>query len=426
LLPTTGPAAEDIVSERRALDLARRELSEVLGGSAPPVGGMHARPIALVLCDESADPAGEARHLADDVEVPAVVGFRWAKPALETIAGVLVPRHVLSFITVSQAPELTGIPQAAGEPRLVWRSTLNAADTGHPTAALIGALEPRIRAAGLGAGQMRIALVRTAGGARSRDLTDVLFRELRFNGKSALENGDAFRQYVYGADDAGVDRDAVVAKILDFAPQVIVAQGVAFVHEIAEPLEASWHRGPRPIYLANTDLPDDAAAFVGTDAGRRRRFFGMTNVSTTTTNAELVLRYNLEFPGEPVTRAAAPSPSYDAFYMLAYAVEAIGAEPVDGPALSRAFTRLEPPGPQVEVGPRGILEAFKTLRAGGRIDLEGAIGSLDFDPATGEAPIDYTILCFGVDDRGRALPSVDSGLVNASKTRVLRGTLRCP
>jgi hypothetical protein len=218
----------------------------------------------------------------------------------------------------------------------------------------------------------------------------------------------------------------LVAQIVDFGPQVIVAQGLSFVHEIAEPLEASWRRGPRPIYVTNSDLPDDAAAFVGTDTGRRRRFLGMTNVSTTTTNAELVLRYNLAYPRQPVTRSAAPSPSYDAFYTLAYAIQAIGAGPIDGPALSRAFDRLTPPGPRVEVGPAGVLEAFQTLRSGGRIDLEGAIGSLDFDPATGEAPIDYTILCFGVDDRGRAVPSVDSGLVYESKAKALRGTLRCP
>jgi hypothetical protein len=127
-----------------------------------------------------------------------------------------------------------------------------------------------------------------------------------------------------------------------------------------------------------------------------------------------------------VTRSAAPSPSYDAFYTLAYAVQAIGAGPVDGLALARALERLTPPGPRIEVGPSGVLEAFQMLRAGGRIDLEGAIGSLDFDPATGEAPIDYTILCFGVDEHGRAVPSVDSGLVYESKTKTLRGALRCP
>jgi hypothetical protein len=379
------------------------------------------------MCDENSDAVREARHLAEDVEVPAIVGFRWAETALQTIPTELLPRHVLSFVTLSQASQLTKIPQAKDEPRLVWRSTLNSAEAARPLAALLsGVLEPRLRASGLGRRPMKVALVRPANAARSRDLTDVLFRELHFNGKSALENGENFRQLVYDAADAGADRESVVSDLVDFAPQAIVYQGLSFVREILVPLESRWRGAGRPTYLVDSDLEQGAADFVGGDAERRRRFFGVTNLSTTVTNAELVLHYNLVYPSEPVTRTGSPSPSYDAVYALAYAAEAIGAGPVDGTALSRAMDRLLPPGPRVEVGPGGILEAFQILRSGGRIDLEGAIGSLDFDPATGEAPIDYAILCFGVNDRGGAFASVESGLIYDSKTGVLRGTLRCP
>jgi hypothetical protein len=140
-----------------------------------------------------------------------------------------------------------------------------------------------------------------------------------------------------------------------------------------------------------------------------------------------VLHYNFAFPGsEPIARTDAPQPSYDAFYTLAYATEAIGQGAVTGTELSRAIDRLLPPGKRIEVGPSGILEGFKTLRSDAGIDLVGAIGSLDFDRATGEAPIDYAILCLGVDDRGNAHGSVESGLVFTSHDGRLTGALDCP
>jgi hypothetical protein len=428
VMPTTGPFADDILSERRALELAQREIDGALGSSAGRDGGLHARPVAVVLCDENVDAVRQVRHLAEDVEVPAIVGFRWAKTALDVIPTELLPRHVLSFVSISQASQITKIPQAEGEPRLVWHSAVNNADTARPLAAMVGTvLEPELRRASLGAAQrMRVALVRTGDPARSRDLTDVLVHELRFNDRSALENGDDFRQFVYDAPEGGADHDAVVADLVAFAPQVVFYQGLSFVPEILVPLEARWKRGPRPYYLVDSDLDGDATAFVGSNAERRHRFFGVTSVTTRAANAELVLHYNLVFPGAPVTRSAAPAPSYDALYTLAYAAEAVGSGPIDGPALSRAMARLMPPGPSIEVGPGPILEAFRALRSGNRIDLEGAVGSLDFDPATGEAPIDYEVLCFGVDDHGRAVSSIAAGLAYDSKARKLSGALRCP
>jgi hypothetical protein len=193
-----------------------------------------------------------------------------------------------------------------------------------------------------------------------------------------------------------------------------------------EPLEARWKHGPRPTYVTIADFEDEVAAFAGSDPARRRRFFGMTNASLTMTNAQLVLHYNQAHPSAPVTRTSAPQPSYDAFYMLAYAVHALGNAPVTGPGLSSAFGRLMPPATRIDVGPSGIFEAFQTLRSGGRVDLNGAIGSLDFDPATGEAPIDYAILCLGMSDRGSAQGSVEAGLVYDAGRRALTGKLRCP
>jgi hypothetical protein len=425
LYPLTGDDARDMISETRAFELARRDFADAFRANAPR-GDLHARRVATVTCDEAKDPARAVRHLVEDVEVPAVVGFRWPASALETVPSVLLPAHALAMVSMSQDPALTRIPEPKGEPRLVWRTTLDSSRVAAPIARLIEyELEPGMRAGRKAGFQMRVAVLR--GGSRAGYLDD-LFRTLRFNGATALENGDDFRQYVI--DPAG--GDGGVAKVLSdlaaFAPNVVVVQGVSdFASSLVAPLEAQWDGPDRPTYVTAMAFGDGLAAFAGRDASRRRRFLGVTNVSSTMPNAQLVLHYNSVFPGEPVLRTDAPQPSYDAFYMLAYAALSLPADaPVTGPALSRAFARLGHGGKRVDVGPAGIFDAFEALRSGGDVDLEGAIGSLDFDPATGEAPIDYAVLCPGVDDHGVAAGFVESGLVFDAGKKAFRGQLRCP
>jgi hypothetical protein len=145
----------------------------------------------------------------------------------------------------------------------------------------------------------------------------------------------------------------------------------------------------------------------------------------TAANARLVMHYN-ETASKPVTEADAPNSSYDAFYVLAYATYALGDRPVTGATLARSIESLLPPGKPIDVGPSGIFDAYTSLRRGDRIDLNGAFGSLDFDPATGEVPFKHAIECAGIDERGRADHGVESGLVYASDGDRLEGTLRCP
>jgi hypothetical protein len=425
MFPLADPNA---ASEMRATDLARQDFAQALGPSSARAGGLHARPIGLAICDEGADALRAARHLADDVQVPAVIGFRSSAGALATISTVFLPSRVLSFVSISQAPAVTKIPEPAGEPRLVWRSTLNRDYSAAPLAHLVSdVLEPSVRAGPRGIGERPLKVAAVWSKAATQDLVESFFGELRFNGASALENGANFRQLVYDGSDSA-DAGDVVDALLAFAPNVILFEGRGFASSVLAPLETRWASGPRPYYLTGSGLGRVAIDFAGQDPSRRRRFFAATNVSTTMTNAALVLRYNLAFPAEPIIRTEAPQPSYDAFYVLAYGLYALGDGAVSGPALSGAIGRLLPPGRRVDVGPAHIFDAFETLRSDptAHVDLGGAIGSLDFDPATGEAPIDYAIVCPGVDDHGAADASVESGLVYDARAKKLVGALRCP
>jgi serine/threonine-protein kinase len=412
-------------SERQAADLARRDFAAALGPSAARKGPLHARPIALAMCDESADEERAARHLVDDLEVPAVLGFRSTPGAIDVIPTVLMPSHCLSVVTISQAPELTRIPARDGDPRLVWRTTLDREASARPLAKLVSdVLEPSARRAGLGNRPLRVAAVVAEG--VSHQVIDDLFGILRFNGQTAVENGANFRQFVLDAD-AGPAAAGVIDALADFAPQVVyfATSGMA-PSQLPVLLEARWRGAQRPAYITGSGWGPSVLPFVGRDASRRRRFFSAVNVSTRLTNAELVLRYNMAYPRAPIDRSEAPQPSYDGFYLLAYAAYASPDGPLTGDALAKGIERLLPPARKVGVGPGGIFEALTTLRNAGRIDLDGAIGSLDFDPATGEAPIDYAITCLGIDDKGMASPEIDSGLVYDATEDALVGSLRCP
>jgi serine/threonine protein kinase len=428
LYPLTGPdAAAFGVVESQAVDLARQDFAQTMAGMTTQRARGVVHPIGLLSCDDAVDPARAARHLALDVKVPAVIGFRSGAEAVELATSTFLPNGVMTVSALNTSPQIATIPQPPG-PRLVWRTTYNMAETAAPLSLLVSSvLEPRVKAQGLG-GALRVALVRPKN-TGALGFSTALFDKLTFNGKSALDNGTDYREMVY-AD--GAARDASLGEIAGslekFAPHVVVFQGDDAIVKLAfEPLEARWpaSRRYRPTYLTMTVLTPEVFRFAGSDPSRRRRFFGLTTVSTTPTNARFVMHYNEAFR-EKITRTISPNSSYDAFYVLAYATHALGDAPITGTSLASAIPRLLPPGKSIEVGPPGIFEAFTTLRSGQNVDLLGATGKLDFDLTTGDPPVDQAVLCVAVDESKRAFDSVESGLVYRASTAKLEGTLRCP
>jgi branched-chain amino acid transport system substrate-binding protein len=367
--------------------------------------------------------------LVDEVGVAAVIGFRSSDEAIHVATSTLIPKGVLGVAALNTSPMITSLPRAPGEPRMIWRTTYSGAETALPIGLLVPeVLEPDLRAAGLAAGEpLRVAFVRQDDAA-GLGFADVLFRALRFNGKTALENEGAYREIAYaaGGADAKGEYERVAAKLLAFAPHVVVDFGGddAFLG-IASALERGWKGALRPRYVKASAMGPEVLALIGRTPAPRRRFFSITSVSATAANARFVARYN-EAYADGVTRTFSPNSSYDAFYLAAYATYAIGAGQVTGANLARAIPRLLPPGKPIDVGPSGIFEALNALSAGANIDLNGATGALDFDVNTGDASVDLAVLCVGSDARASAPASVESGLVYDAAAKKLRGTLHCP
>ncbi len=415
---------------RDAVDLARRDFAETVGGLPPAQPSGPRRPLAVVSCDDSSEPLRAAAHLVSDVGVPVILGFARSKEVADLTAALFTPKGVLALAS-NTAPMLSTLPHPPGEPRLVWRTTVGTALAAPALAALLSSVvEPELRAAPgvVAPGEpIRVAFVRTSN-ASGLGAADAYVSMLRFNGKSVAENGSSYREIVLpDVPDASTlqkERLRVVAEIVAFRPHVVLrASNETLVPEVERAWPATERFRPRypEEYLTHPDL----LAFVRQHPEVRRRLFYIDSFTSTTAMAKLVLRHNQVFPLRPVTGISIVAAPYDAFYVAAYATAALGAAPITGPALARALPRLLPPGDPVDVGPAGMFQALGALGAGKGIDLVGTITSLDFDPETGDPTVDLGVHCLAPTHDG-AFEAIESGLVFRARSQKLEGALRCP
>jgi serine/threonine-protein kinase len=426
MYPTTGPKASYGVVAARGADLARRDFMQIAHGLPSLEWNGPVRPVGLLACNDADQATRAAHHLADDVGVAAVMGFGSSQEAIDLATTVFIPKHVL-VATENRSPLISAIPHPPGERHLVFRAIMTEAAWSIPPSLIVPeVLEPRLVKAGIvgPSAPMRVALIRPESTA-GLSAAEHIFENLRFNGKSALENGEGYRQFVYKDGDHAAE---AVAALVAFRPHVVIFFGQnEVVTPVLEPIERTWRRDVRyrPFFVSNSSLVgDDMVRLVGTNAERRHRFFGLAPPSTTLANARMTMRYNEVFPSEPVTPGSSPGASYDAFYLLAYAAIASGGR--TGTELAGGIGQLVPPGVPIDVGATQILQAVEALRTAKRFDLDGIMTRMDFDLQTGESKGDLVVTCFGVDDAGRARDSVDSGLRYDARTGQLTGSLSCP
>ncbi len=424
MFPETGPDAQIFGSAHaRGAELARRDFMSVSGGIPVDAGGRAPRPVGIVRCDDATNAARSARHLVDDVAVPAVIGFGASKEAVDLASSLFVPRGVLTITAPNRSPMIDAVAQTPGEPRLVLRTQVSATQFAEPMAAVIEhKLEPAVRAAADGQ-PTRIALVRSKVDV-GMSFSDALFRTLRFNGKSVLDNEEDFREVVVD-EDSPAQPGAAIEQLTRMRPNIVLYMLPDLRASFLKPLEEAWPaHTPRPIYFVPDRLHGDALPFLAETEERRHRVLGILHRTATVANAQLAMHYDEVF-GAKLDELAAPATSYDAFYLLAYAASTLGGSPVSGRRLAGAIARLQPSGEAIDVGPAHIFDAFKILRDGGKIDLNGAATSLDFDASTGEPTVDFDVLCLKP-ARGDSPPrSAVSGLRFDRARKTLEGSYRC-
>lgn len=422
MVPLSGPSADD-GSFARVVDLARRDFTSVANGVPGARPGDPPRPLAVLLCDDGGDAAVPAHHLVDRVGVPAIIGFNRSKDVMDLATRLFNPRRVLALAALNQSPMLASIPPAPEGPRLVWRSTINSLTTAAALAAFAEVqIGPRLR---LAPGEpARIVLVRRDN-VNHLPIADRLVSRLRIEGRTVLAGGVKVRQLVVSNEQVAPDLAPVRREILHLSPHIVIdllgAQG--FSEELYPRVEREWPaEGQRPYYLT-LGLGHEASKFVAGQPDARTRLFSPESPAKIPANVKLAIRYN-EAYGTTLTPETIFSPPYDAFYVIAYAIAALGDRPVTGLEMARALARLLPPGVPVEVGPASIFDGLKALRDGKNIDLEGATTTLDFDLETGDSPVDLVFQCLKRTERGDLLPA-ETGVIYAARTGKLSGVLDC-
>jgi serine/threonine protein kinase/ABC-type branched-subunit amino acid transport system substrate-binding protein len=410
MFPANDP---DLVLEENAAELARRDFMTMTGGVPFPDPAQRRRPLAIVACDDSAEPARAAHHLVDDVGVPAVIGFASSKEAVDLATNLFVPRRVMTVAAPNRSAMIDDVAQPPNGPRFLWRTTAGASRYAEPMAALAASVERR-----------RVALVRGSGDV-GLSFSDAVFRALHRRGALGDSPLDNFRELVL---DDSRSLPSMRDELLAYRPGVILYAALSGkrIAPLTASLEEAWRENEaRPYQVRSAAWEDgDLLSFVPRGAEQRSRYLSVHAPLNTTQNAQLVLHYNETFPGK-ITMSWSPAATYDAMYLLAYAAGATQGR-ITGEKLARALEGVTSGGTPIDVGPTRIVEAFGLLGRGAPIALHGAETRLEFDSESGEPKTDFVFLCPRPRDEGSGFDEVESGLSFDAATRTLRGAIRCP
>jgi hypothetical protein len=422
MIPDGGPASNSVRIVLETLDLARKDFASMARGIPGPRSGDPPRPIAILRCDDT-EPNAPAHHLVEAVGVPAIIGFGRNQDLMDLAGSLFNPKGVLAVAALNRAPALTTIPPSPEGPRLVWRTNTNASSSAALIAAFIGeTLATRFSPQ---PDPLLVAVARVDNLAYLA-AADKLVSSLRVRGKSVAQGGAVVRQFVLDAEHP--DIASTRREILEMAPHVIVymTQKLTDRDDFLPQIEREWPAAVRhrPFYVG----AHGGSGPLRLPAVRKdvwQRMFTVDAPASLPANVKLAIRYN-EAYGQKLAPADTIGVVYDAFYVVAYALAALGDKPVTGVNLARALPRLSPPGVPIEVGPAAIPEALKVLREGRAIDLDGSSTSLDFDPETGDPPATYVVLCLKPGAKSGTFEAVESGIMLDGRIGKLEGKLSCP
>jgi branched-chain amino acid transport system substrate-binding protein len=410
---------------RDATELAFDELAQRVVGLPGTTKG-EPRPLVLVECDHGQDAVRAATYLTQTIQVPAILGGYTSGVVITVLSEVTVPGGVF-FISPSATSAALSSLQTN---HLFWRTVPSDTLQGRVHALVLPQLETQVRAE-RGASSIKVAMIdkRDAYGTGLRDVTTTT---LTFNGKSAADNeadGHFFVRDYPNTDDpafASFDFSPVVRDVVSFGPDIIFIFGTDEVVGLFSLLERSWPAGtPRP-YLLFSDgalVPPffaavDALRSDGGSADPRHRVRG-TRAADPSGNVFTSFRLRLaaSFPGtDPFADTAN---AYDAAYVVAYGLTALGDAPVTGTNLATSLPRLLT-GTLFDVGPDNIGDVFSALADGGSVNLNGASGSLDFDTDSGDVSDDIDIWCLSTGAEGGATLT-SSGEIYSATQNALAG-----
>ncbi len=412
-----------LAAAENGFELARRDFKNAQGG-VPPLPGKKTRPIVVLDCDIPIAAPGTHKlavdHLVNDVKVPVILG-----PLLADWINYAVVQAVPKGITVmSPDPAYAGLEGLAGIKDHYFSNAVPAAAEPRVAALLVSEEEKLIRASGV-ARPLKVALL-TPGGVAT-EFSRVFFTSVRFNGLSAAENSENYKEVLYGdaAESAQPNSrfSTAIVTVANYKPDVVACLG-AGCRAATPALEKA---GITPYYILSGESASSSLAegFGGTEA-TRKRVLGMRPGRALRDERVAVWynRFGATFPDlQPQPLATG---TYDLFYYAAFGIGAVGDKPITGTSVGEAISnRFKPGGRPASTIPEGIIKTFNSLSDDQAVvDMDGTMTTGNFD-SSGRL-LSYVMQVWCIDRDPTKLNRItDSGLSFDSETGALSGTNTC-
>lgn len=337
----TGALSASSVVMRNGVDLAIYLLNDAGGILGRPVRGLHK--------DSGSDPeiaVESARSLVEQNRIEVIMGPLSSSATLAVAREVTAPNSVLQISPSSTSPELTTLEDGD----FLFRTTAQDSDQGRVLA------------------QLAREDYETAG---------VLYVDNHYGlGLSNIfkehfeQDGGRVLAMVPVTENEATYTDAL-AEVTAGEPEVVMA---------------ITYNASAEVYLKEALDGGFADTFMFVDGTKNQEMFdrindarldgsiGISPGTNSPSHAVFNYLYQQRLGEKPTTVFIAES--FDAFVLLALAIEAAGSE--EGPAVRDALRRVANP-PGVVVGPGDLPRALELLRAGEEINYEGAAGNQDFD-----------------------------------------------
>jgi ABC-type branched-subunit amino acid transport system substrate-binding protein len=427
IVPIDGPHATTGAALSNALRLAVEDFGPGIPG---PDGG--ARPLAVVLCNESTLVDRAATHLAEDLLVPAIVGTGESATTRQVAADVTRPKGLL-LISARATADLSSVSSSG----LVWRTCPS--DT-YEADALVALAEkvvlPNVTADA--SASAHVALVH-ATDVESIELDAKISGTLHLNGALATDPSNApyFVHVDYGDPDSLADTDAsgAFSAAVDAVvtaptpPDVVLLVGsTQAVSNVLAALEGRWPLGVSPPrYIVSSGLQtSELLTLAAAKDSLRRRILGTAPGGNGANVDAFYGRFARAFLDGTVAQEFGVAQAYDALYVLAFAEAAspksapLGAELRD--ALVGALTPRPPlASVPIDVAPASIPATFAALADGEPIAVNGASAPLPFQTTSGDVVTDVQVWCIAPASDAGAIAYERSGIAFVSNSATLAG-----
>jgi branched-chain amino acid transport system substrate-binding protein len=419
-----GPARDGVKMAFDELDAIRQGV---------PLAGDNRRPrkLSVVAChergqrEEDAVHLRAARHLVEDLEVPAIIGCGFTPVTIEVAAQVTIPSGVFLLSPLSAGDAITRLD----DDDLVWRTVPPVIFEAPAYARLVSELETtiRMRLALPGTERLRLTIA-TKADTFGRGFREAIRPNLRLNGGELLLNDPNIDEFEYAdrpdSSEARAELEASAEEVARHQPHIVLFVGTNEAFQVMLPhVERRWEAlagagAPRPFYVFTRgsklqDLLDvirDVEPMpVGGELSLHQRVVGTSISGRGATYDAFRARFEARF-NQPAGRSA--EHGYDAGYLLQYAVahSAVnqGTNSPTGKQLAAAMGSMSF-GLKAPPTEAGIALAVGEILAGRSIDYDGISGPLDFDSSIGEAPADIEIWCVQRDGQGSLIFGVPEG-----------------